>query len=1137
MTSRGYSRLLTAGVGVLLLVALSGTIYGQGLGTIVGTVVDPSGALVPGATVRVTDEGTSLGRDTNTNTQGYYVVPSLRPSSYVVTVEAAGFASITRKGVVLEADQSVTVNLTVSVQESTQAVTVEAPVQQVDTSTATLSEVVDRRRVIELPLNGRNAASLALITAGTVLAPASADEGSSKTFPVAVTISANGSRQNQAAFRLDGANNNDIYTNVNQPFPFPDAIQEFSVQTSNYSARYGGNAGGVVNIVTKSGANEVHGDLFEFVRNSVFNARDFFATQRDPLKRNQFGGTFGGPVRIPHVYNGKDKTFFFVGYQGTRLRNTALGGNTAYFPTAANLQGDFSSLLSAGNPNNPLGKSVTITDPGNGGAAFANNQIPVSRFDPAALALTKYLPTGTGNGLVRYAVPTSTNYDETVVRVDHSISDKDRLTGRYFFDRYYNKPFLDLTNLVNNSSFTTIDSNNFMVSETHTFGPTFLNDFRLSVAREVSNRGPAAGSIDAGDLGVNIFQPPGDKIIESLSVSGYFSISMTDPATFTRDQYGINDTASWVHGAHSLTFGADVTRAWVILRNQFHEPGQFGFTADYNGDAMASFLMGQMRTFVQGNGEFKDNRVNSFGLFLQDDWHVSRRLTVNLGLRYDPFFPWKETKGRVEVFSPSAFAAGEVSKVFPNAPPGLLFPGDPGVPKYGLLANYKNFSPRVGFAYDLTGDGKTSLRGGFGMFYDALQNGIYNNRFVDVTPFSTQVNLTAPQGTFSNPYKGIVNPFPAPYPPPANTAFPAPVQVMTYDTAHGGVYQTPVSLDYNLTLERQLAGDWVVRVAYVGLQARHLLETQELSPAVCSGSLASPNSRRLFPQYGSIALASQDVNSHYNSLQLTAQKQFSRGFTVLANYTWSKSLDDVPYGTSPTTVGVQAAGGSSYVSPIPWYLPGRHQFDYGPSEFDHQHRLVTSFIWQSPALGHNSRFVRYALGGWQLTGLLSAQTGGPMTVIAGKDQSGTALADDRAYYVGGVDPYGGNACGSKASCVNYLNPAAFTLPVQGSWGNVGKGALRGPGMFDYDGGLAKDFPLHGERVKLQFKAEFFDLFNRANFMNPGMSSSNYNSTSAIQNGPNRSGSGFGQITADNSNNGASSVLSPRIGQLALKLVF
>ena len=1117
------------GLPILLLTAFHSA-QAQGLGSIVGTVVDPSGGVVTAAKIVVTDEGTSLTRETTTNTQGYYVVPSLRPATYSLSVEAQGFAAYLQKGIILQADQTAAVNVNMALRQTQQSILVEAAPPQVDTSTSTLSEVVDRQRVVELPLNGRNAASLALITAGTVLAPATADEGSTKTFPAAVTISANGSRQNQASFRLDGANNNDAYTNVNQPFPFPDALQEFSVQTSNYSARYGGNAGGVVNVVTKSGDNTLHGSLFAFNRNAVFNARDYFAARRDPLKRNQFGGTAGGPVAIPGLYHGRDRTFFFGGYQGTRIRNTALGGNSAYFPTQANLNGDFSSLLTV-NPNNPIGKAVTITDPANNNTPWPNNQLPVSRYDKAALALTKYVPLGVGSGKVSYALPTATSYDEAIARIDHSIGDKDRLSGRYFYDRYYNSPFLDMTNLVNNQPYTDINSHNFMVSETHTFSATFLNDFRFSVAREVADRGPAAGSINVQDLGMqNMWQPPGAKIIESLNVSGYFQIGMTDPATFTRDQYGINDAVSLVRGSHSLTMGVDAIRAWVMIRNQFHQPGQFGFTADYNGDAMASFLLGQLRSFVQGNGEFKDNRVNSFGLFFQDDWHATRRLTLNLGVRLDPFFPWKETKGRTEIFDPNAYAQNRISKIYPNAPAGLLFPGDDGVPQYGLLANWKNFGPRVGFAYDLTGNGKTSLRGGFGLFYDALQNGIYNNRFVDVAPFSVQINYTAGGlGPFSNPYQGITNPFPNP-----PSTFPTPYQVVTYDTANGGVYSTPMAMNYNLSIERQLADHWLVRAAYVGSQSRHLLETQELSPAVYSGSLANANARRYFKNYGSIGLASQDIDSGYNSFQLTVQKRFSQGFTVLGNYTWSKSIDDMPYGTSVTTVGVSAAGGSSWVSPVPWYMPGRHQFDKGPSEFDHTQRLVTSFVWQLPQFGKQPRWMKYTLGGWNVNGLISAQTGGPLTVVAGKDMSGTATNNDRAYYVGG-NPYGNSGC-SKAPCVNYLNTAAFTLPPQGSWGNVGKGALRGPALFTWDGALTKDFAFK-ERVKLQFRAEFFDVVNRANFQNPQVGANTINGNGLASSGPNVSGTGFGQIIADMSNNGASSVLSPRIGQLALKLTF
>jgi outer membrane receptor protein involved in Fe transport len=321
-----------------------------------------------------------------------------------------------------------------------------------------------------------------------------------------------------------------------------------------------------------------------------------------------------------------------------------------------------------------------------------------------------------------------------------------------------------------------------MINETHVFTPTFLSDFRASVIREVSTRGPAAGSIDATQLGVKMWQAPGDHILESLNVSSFFSVGQSDPATFVRDQYALNEDLSWVRGNHNMTFGVNALRGWVMIRNQFHQPGAFTFTADVTNLSMASYLLGYMRTFLQGNGEYKDNRVNSFALYYQDDWHVSRRLTLNLGLRYDPFFPWKETKGRTEIFSPSAYWAGTVSQMFTNAPRGLLFPGDAGVPQYGIKSNYKNFEPRIGFAYDVQGNGKTSIRGGFGMFYDALQNGIYNNRFVDTSPFSVQVNLNpvnpnppiATMIPFSNPYLGMTNPFPAPYPPPKNIVFPLP---------------------------------------------------------------------------------------------------------------------------------------------------------------------------------------------------------------------------------------------------------------------------------------------------------------------------------------------------------------------------
>lgn len=1089
-----------------LLLLLAACVHGQGFGTIVGTITDTSGSVVPNAQIQVLDEGTSVSRDTVTNEQGYFVVPALRPSTYTVIIKAPGFAPNTRKGIILQVDQSLTVNETVSVQQATESVDVSASSIQVNTTTATSSEVVDQRRVTDLPLNGRNAASLLTIAAGAIPAPANdVDQGNSKTFPTTVTVSTNGSRQNQVSFRLDGATNTDIYTNVNQPFPFPDALQEFSVQTANYPAKYGGLAGGVVNVVTKSGSNEFHGGLFEFNRNAVFNARNFFAAQRDQLKRNQFGGTFGGPVRLPGIYNGTNKTFFFFGYQGTRIRNV---GNvaSAYVPLPMNTAGDFSNFLNASDPRNPFGKSVTIVDPTTG-RPFAGNIIPSSRLDPAALAFTKYLPAPTNpNGQVFYSSPLAQDFNEYIARGDHSFSERDRLTARYFFDRFRNQAFLDRGNYLNNSNFSLIDAHNALLSETHVFTPAFLNELRLSYSHEEANRGPAANSVGLTDLGVSIWQPP-VKTLEGIQVSGFFNVGQTDPASFIRNQYTISDDLTWVRGKHSISFGGSVLRGDVKLRNQFRTSGSFGFTADVTGNALASYMLGYVRTFTQGFGEFKDNVMTTYSLYVQDDYHVTRRLTLNLGLRWDPYVPWLETRDRTAQFSVSDYQAGRHSSVYVNAPAGLLFYGDPNVPRAGLKSAWNNFAPRIGFAYDATGDGKTSIRGGVGIFYDAMQPGVMNNRMVDMTPFSPQLSLTQPQGTFSNPYLGIGNPFPAPFPPPKDASFPTPVLVVTNDPASGAKAITPVIYNWNLIVERQLAGDWIVRAGYVASQSRHLMESIELNPAVyIPGSTLSTDKRRLFQPYASISQSSMDINSGFHSLQLTAQKRMSRSLSVLANYTWSKAIDTTPYGQG---IAAPAAGSAS---PIPWYGSGRHQYDRGPAEFDHRHRFVISWVYDFPRFEKANAALRLVAGGWQWTGILTAQTGGPLTVMAGADVSRTGMGADRANYLGG-DPYGNTACGSLARCVPYLNQAAFGQPLVGGLGNIGKGVFTGPGLLNWDSGLFKDFALWSERTHLQFRAEYFNVLNRANFNNPNIT---------------QNSAGFGQIT---------SAQDPRIGQLALKLVF
>lgn len=1092
---------------------LCAPIFGQGFGTIVGTVTDQSGAVVPGAKVTVTDPATGQSRAENTNAQGYYVVPSLKPAPYDISISASGFGDYTQKGVVLQADQSATVNAALSVGKTSESVLVTGEPPQVNTTTATMSEVVEQRRVVDLPLNGRNAATLLLVVAGATPAPGTdVDQGNTKTFPGAVTVSTNGSRQNQVSYRLDGANNNDLYTNTNQPFPFPDALQEFSVQTSNYGARYGGNAGGVVNVVTKSGTNGLHGDAFEFDRNAVFNARNFFAPARDQLKRNQFGGTIGGPVIIPKLYNGKDKTFFFFGYQGTRIRNIG-GVQNVTLPTAAERGGNFSALLDAANPANPFRRAIQLRD--RNGNLLAGNIIPSTLFDPAAINFFKYIPVpSSANGVTFFSQPIAQNFKEFLTRGDHSFSEHDRLSLRYFYDQFDNQGYIDPTNVLSYQNFTTIISQNALIAETHIFGAGAVNEFRASLSRETSVRGPAIGSIGLTDLGVSIYQPATAKTLEGINVNNYFNPSQTDPASFIRNQYNLSDDFNLVHGRHTISFGGSAIRAQVLLRNQFRTSGSYTFTADTTGDALASFEQGYIRTFTQGFGEFKDNLVTTYNLYLQDDFHVSRRLTVNLGVRYDPFFPWMEQKNRIEQFTPENYYKNVRSQVYVNAPAGLLFPGDPGMPRWGASPSINNFSPRLGFAYDLTGDGKTSIRGGAGSFYDSIVSGIVNNRTVDLTPFSPQFALTTPQGRFSNPYLGFANPYPAPFPPPKNALFPSPVLVVTYDPANGGKQLTPAVYNWNVSIERQLSSTWLLRLAYVGSRSTHLQESVELNPAVYGPGATASNTdaRRRFTGYGSISQGSYDINSIYHSAQVTLQKRLSHGISLLANYTWAKSLDDLPANMAISTID------QGNYSAVPWNFPGRHQNDYGPSEFDRTHRFILSYVWDLPKFTGHSAWLRYTVGGWEWTGIFTAQNGAPFTVRAGTDRSLTGLSTDRASFVGNVDPYSGNSCGNTAPCVNFLNPAAFTVAPTGQFGNVGKGSLRGPNYFNVDSGLFKEFPIKSEAVRFQFRAEFFNVFNRVN----------YNLPSGNSTVPSFNGSNFGSLNQ---------AQDPRIGQLALKLLF
>ena len=1077
----------------------AGSLFAQGLSTINGTVADSSGAVIAGARITVVEVDTGLTRNMVSSAEGLYVLGSLRPTRYTLTAEAPGFRKFTQSGITLQANDTTTLNIRLDVGAINEVVEVQAAAAQVDTSTPTLKQVVDSARMVELPLNGRNAAQLTLLVPGAVNAPNNnSDQGTTKTMPGAVTVSVNGGRSNNIAFNLDGVHSQDIFSNVNQPLPMPDALQEFSFQTSNFSAEYGQNSSGVVNVVTKSGTNSFHGNLFEFVRNAQFNARNYFAAKRDQLKRNQFGGTFGGPVI-------KDKLFFFGGYQRTRVRNTQ-NGLSAFMPTQSNINGDFSNYLNASDPANPLRRVISIKDPTNN-QLFPGNIIPQSRLEPASLAMLKYLPVAqaSASGQVFYSTPVIQDFDEFIIRTDYSASANDRVNYRFNKTWYTQPGIFANNNLLTYADYTPDWSYNTAIQETHIFTPALLNDFRFAVTRESTSRHPPSNTPNMRDFGVqNVYQTP-NKAIESFGVSGFFGFGAFADSVFARTTFDWYDTVRWVRGRHNFSIGGSFERARFNHDNHLFQNGTYSFTGDNSGSAAADFLLGSLRTFTQGWGSFQHDRNIIFSLFVQDTFKASSRLTLSYGLRFEPSFPWHDNFRQAEAFSPARYLAGQKSTVYTNAYPGMLFPGDAGFPEDGRSTSWNNWAPRLGFAYDPTGSGKTSIRGGAGIFLNSRNPAFSNDAQVQTSPFSPTVSFTNPAGGFRNPYQGVNNPFPLPFPVPHDFIFPTPVRVYSWDASHFKL-QTTTVYNWNLTVERQMRSDVLARIAYVGSRTNHLLQNENLNPAVyIPGSTLGNDARRPFQPYTNIIQSTFAGNAWYNSMQLSLEKRLSRGFTITANYTLAKSNDNVPFGTDNTSPQLNAV---IAMSP---YVSNFKALDTGVSDFDIHHVFVASYVWQLPGFSRYNPLVRMLAGGWQLSGIWSAQSGLPLSINAGLDRSQTGIGFDKGQLVS-AQPYGPGACGNRAPCVDKLDPTAFALPALGTYGNIAKSLLRGPGLFNTDVGITKAFTIR-EGMALNFRAEFFNFFNRANFNNP------VNSVSA---------GGFGAIL---------SARDPRIGQLALKLNF
>lgn len=1048
----------------LLLFVLRTALFAQGTVTIYGNVTDPSGAAIGGAKVTVTNSATQQNRETLTGADGNYVVPDLPVGTYRLTVTATGFKTFVQGGIEVQVDENRRVPVQMALGGMSESVTVAADVAQVETRNSALRQVVDSARIVELPLNGRNPLQLSYLVAGS---SGSTDPSGGQALNSSVSI--DGMRANSNNYSLDGADNHDPFFNTPSSFPNPDALEEFSLQTSNYSAELGRNAGGAMNAVTRSGTNDLHGTLFEFLRNADMDSRNFFANSVSPYKRNQFGGTVGGPIR-------KDKTFYFGSYQGTRIVSDS-GTQTPIVPTAAQRTGDFTG-------------SKTIKDPLTG-TAFPNNVIPTSRISTFATNFMKdFVPLPNGaNNIYTFPTASTTVDDQAVVKIDHQLTDANHLSGRFLWERNNTNQVPNALDLPGFWAIIDYTMWNVAINDIHIFSPSVVNQFTFGFNDIVRNQLPhVAAQVTLGDLGAGFIRSAPGPIAYDTEVSGYFQGFSRYLLNQYRKGFQYTDGVNWIIGAHTLKFGGDVRQDMCDQSQNFQTDSQVIFTANYTGLALADFLLGRENSFTQGSPNAGSPRTVEAAAYIQDDWKATKRLTLNLGLRWDPFLPFKDATGHLAQFRP-----GEQSQLYPLAPLGYVFPGDPGVSSTTMRARWNNWGPRFGFAYDLFGNGKSSIRGGYGVFYSDIREQAPNNISSD-EPYGLSLAVTQPTGGITNPYTDTGNPFPF-TPPTSRQAqqsfkFTLPATTLTEWDPN---FRDAVVQQWNLSFQQQLFSDWIITVAYAGSTGNHLFLQNQLNPTIYGKPGANTNAQRLYaPYYSSIVDILSVGNSNYNSLQVSANKRFHHGLTILLNYTYSKSIDE------------GSNDGSSPANPF------NIRADRAVSDFNLPNKFVTSFVWDLPAVSKSNKLVRAVANGWELNAIITLQSGLPFTVVSGVNNSGSAVGADRANVVGTWQMPGGR---SEAQMLQeYFNTKAFVVNPPGTFGNAGRNILTGPNMQNIDCGLMRNFPIY-ERLKMQFRAESFNLFNHSNFNNPNA---------------NVSASTFGTIT---------SAGSPRVMQLALKAMF
>lgn len=995
---------------------------------ILGTVRDPSGAAVVGAEVTVTNVATGVHHSSKSSTDGSYQVRYLTPGDYAVEVRAAGFRTIRRTGVALQLSQQARVDVALELGQLAETVEVSAAASLLQTENAVLGAVVGSERIVNLPLNGRNFAQLAALTPGVTVMTQFGGLFS--------RVSANGARDIAMQVSFDGVSVVNNRQNWVGMFPSLDALQEFKVQSSNYTAEYGGNAGANVQVQLKSGSNQFHGTAFEFLRNHALDARGYFRPEpleKDQLRRNQFGGVFSGPIQ-------RDKTFFMVSYEG--IRSNQQRPATGVVLTPEMRRGDFSGI------------SQRITDPLANNAPFSSNIIPQSRLNPVSVNLVnEYMPLPNQAGTVNYAGYTGERADQNqfMARIDRQFSSRDQVSGHYIYqDRSFPltnfNPFFALDRQFKNQSV------NFQY--VRTISPTLLNEFRFGHQRgdrkELSPRSGTDFRID--DLGIHGFliggpggrEPsPQETGFPLLNINGFMSIgeSIGGAPLDNSRTYQFVDNVSWIRGNHSMKFGADIRRV-IDDGNASNDYGVMNFTPDISGNPAAAYMLGYPRTVDSAEGlPITGSRQWRNGMYFQDDWRATSRLTLNLGIRYDL------DPAPVDAFGTSRTLRFDLD---PSGP--VLWP-DPGITERLWESNFYKVAPRFGLAYRF-GRGFV-LRSGYGIFFTAAH--FDNMNILQANPpVAPTITVTNPG---VNPVATIEYPFPESL--VSNTPF---VNVVSAepDRRHWDGYLQ----NWNVQIGKELTTANVLEISYVGSKGTKLDTSVNNwnSPDPGTGAIQG---RRPYPQWGRIRMMGSDGNSIYHSLQTRYERRFSRGVSATAAYTWSHMIDDT--GQSANRGGCQCQNPRS-----------RGRAERSDSLSDIRHRMVLGWVWELPWAKQGNVVLRSLLGGWSISGVGTFQSGSPVNVT----QSGDTLNVDpggwtRPNVVPGQEV---KLSSSERDPALWFNTAAFSR-ASITHGTTPRNVLVGPGVSTLDASASKSFVIV-EGHQLLFRAEFFNTLNTPQFASP-----------------------------------------------------